>query len=115
MAKTTGAGDLYERIGFSSQGTASDGAGGTTTVFAEQFTRRAAYIHLRGGEAVLAARLEGRHTQIIRVWRDSQTRTVTTDWRIEDKRSGDLFNIRDITPSDDRLWLDFLCEKGVAT
>lgn len=115
MAKKLGAGDLYERIGFASQAAASDGAGGTTTAYAEQFTRRAAFVHLRGGEAVLAARLEGRHAQIIRVWRDSQTRMVTTDWRIEDKRSGDLFNIRDITPSDDRLWLDFLCEKGVAT
>lgn len=114
MAKRPGAGDLYQHVGFDKQGTASDGAGGTITAFVEQFTRRAAYIHLRGGEAVMAARLEGRHTQIVRVRSDSQTRAVTTDWRITDKRSGAVFNIRDITPSDDRRWLDFLAEKGAA-
>lgn len=114
MAKKPGAGDLLENVGFASQGAASDGGGGTTTAYVEQFTRRAAFIHLRGGEAVLAARLEGRHTQVIRVRRDTETRSVTADWRIEDKRTGDAFNVRDITPSADRLWIDFLCEKGVA-
>ncbi|WP_353641323.1 phage head closure protein [Mesorhizobium sp. WSM2239] len=116
MAKKPGAGDLFERVGFDKHGTASDGAGGTISAFVEQFTRRAEFIHLRGGEAVLAARLQGRHTQIIRVRADSETRTVTTDWRISDKRlAGVVYNIRDITLSKDRAFLDMLCERGVAT
>jgi hypothetical protein len=114
MAKKPGGGDLFEHVGFDKHGTASDGAGGTITAFVEQFTRRAAYIHLRGGETVMAARLAGRHSQIIRVRSDSSTRTVTTDWRISDKRSGAVFNIRDITPSTDRAFIDFLAERGVA-
>jgi SPP1 family predicted phage head-tail adaptor len=115
MTKNTTAGDLHERVGFGSHGSGSDSAGGTISAFTEQFTRRAAYIHMRGGEAVMAARLEGRHTQVIRVRADSQTRAVTSDWQIADKNSSAVFNIRDITPTTDRKWIDFLCETGVAT
>lgn len=77
-----------------------------------QLTRRAEYIHLRGGETVIAARMQGIHTQAIRVRSDSATRLVNTDWRIVDLRTSEEFNIRDITISDDRQWLDFLCQRG---
>lgn len=109
-----GAGSLDQRIAVDSVVSASDGYGGTTSGFAEQFQTSAAYIHLRGGEAVMAARLEGKHTQIIRVRSSTQTRQITTDWRVRDTRTGDVFNVRDVTPSDDRAWIDLLCEKGVA-
>lgn len=108
------AGDLVERVTFDRKGTASDGAGGTTTAWTEQFTCRAGYTHLRGGETVIAARLEGTHVQVIRVRRSTETDAVTTDWRIRDTRSGEIFNVRDVTPTRDRQWLDFLCERGVA-
>lgn len=114
MRKPT-AGELFYSVAFDKKGTASDGAGGTTTAFTEQFTCRAAYVHLRGGESVQAARLEGQHPQVIRVRASSQARGVTTDWRIRDKRTGDVFAIRDITPGVDRQFIDFLCQKGVAS
>ncbi|OBQ72394.1 phage head closure protein [Mesorhizobium loti] len=113
MPKPT-AGDLVYRVAFDVKGMASDGAGGTTTAFSEQFQCRAGFVHLRGGESVQAARLQGQHPQIIRVRSSSLTRNVTTDWRIRDVRSGDVFNIRDITPGLDRQFIDFLCQKGVA-
>lgn len=115
MAKNSGAGQLYYRVAFEKQTTGSDGAGGTVTGWAEQFQCRAGFTHLRGGESVMAARLQGKHTQVIRVRSSSSTRLVTTDWRVKDARTGDVFNIRDITPTGDRAFLDFLCEKGVAT
>ena len=111
----TGAGALDQRVAFQKQGSASDAAGGTTTVFEEQFQVAAGFTHLRGGESVLAARLAGTHTQVVRVRSSSLTRTVTTDWRILDARRGTIFNIRDVTPTDDRMYLDFLCQSGVAT
>jgi hypothetical protein len=40
---------------------------------------------------------------------------VTTDWRVRDVRTGTIYNIRDITPSDDRAFLDFLVQSGVAS
>ena len=82
-------------------------------VWERQFVRRAEYVHLRGGETVIAARLQGTHPQVVRVRAGSHTRTVTTDWRIVDMRTGTEMNITDITPTEDRQWLDFLCKVGV--
>lgn len=106
--------DLFFAVAFDRKSEGSDGAGGTTVGWIEQFNCRAGFQHLRGGETVLAARLEGTHTQVIRVRASSNTRQVTAEWRIRDTRSGDVFNIKDVTPTDDRLFLDFLCERGVA-
>lgn len=110
----TGAGELRNRVMFERQGSASDGAGGTTTAWADQFERWAAFVHLKGGEAVMAGRLAGKHSQVIRVRADSLTRTVTADWRLRDKRAGTVFNVRDVTHTEDRAFIDLLCESGVA-
>jgi SPP1 family predicted phage head-tail adaptor len=112
---STGAGDLYYRVAFDKQGTGSDSAGGTRTAFVEQFQCRAAYMHLTGGETVMAARLAGQHQQIIRVRSSTDSRQVTAGWRVRDVRSGTVFNVRDVTPSTDRMWIDFLCQSGVAS
>lgn len=118
MAKRPSAGDLYERVGFEARVEENPDSpvdyGNTEAAWVEQFERRAEYIHLRGGETIQAARLAGRHVQVIKVRSDTATRTVTTDWRAVDKRTGDIFNVRDVTPSKNRQWLDLLCEKGVA-
>ena len=108
--------ELYESVAFDRLTDVSDGHGGTTGAWAEQFVCRAKYVHRRGDETVQAARLEGRHLQVIRVRASSDSRTVTTDWRVRDTRSGDVFNIRFIDKSsNDRRWIYFTCEKGVAT
>jgi SPP1 family predicted phage head-tail adaptor len=112
MAMPTGAGSLRERVAFDKKGTASDGGGGTTTAWAEQFQRRAAYVHRNGGEAVMADRLQGRHTLVIRVRADSQTRSVSTNWRARDARVGTVYNIVDVTPTVDRMWVDVLAQTG---
>jgi SPP1 family predicted phage head-tail adaptor len=111
---STDAGQLIERVAFDKKGAASDGLGGTTATWAEQFQRRAGFTHLRGGETVLAARLEGTHTIVIRVRSSTETRTVTTDWRARDVRTGTIYNIKDITPTEDRMFLDILAQSGVA-
>lgn len=114
MAKKPGAGDLYYSVAFDRQGSAPDGHGGRVTTWTEQFACRAAFIHLRGGEGVQAARLENRHPQVITVRRSTQTAQVSAEWRIRDKRTGEVFAIRDIEPQTDRTFIGFLCEKGVA-
>ena len=119
MANRPGAGSLYERVGFEERLSQNPDSpadyGNTEDAWTERFERRAEFIHLRGGEDVQAARLEGRHVQVIRVRADSETRTITTDWRAVDQRTGAVFNVRDASQSDDRQWIDLLCEKGVAT
>lgn len=118
MARRPTAGDLYERVAFEARVSENPDSpvdyGNTESTWAEQFERRAQYIHLRGGETVQAARLEGRHVQVIRVRSDNATRIITTDWRAVDQRTGDVFNVRDVTHTPDRQWIDLLCEKGVA-
>lgn len=115
MSGARGAGALVDRVGFQKLGQASDEAGGTISAFAEIFVCRAKIFHMRGGESVIAGRLEGRHTIIIRVRASADARTVTADWRVVDKRSGQVYAVRDVTPSDDRAYIDFLAESGVAT
>jgi len=114
MAKKVRAGDLYYMVAFEKKGSQSDGYGGAENAWSEQFRCRASFVHLRGGESVQASRLEGRHPQVISVRASTQTRLATTDWRIKDVRTGDIFAIRDIEPVTDRAFIGFLCERGVA-
>lgn len=105
---------LQERVAFEQKQPSSDGGGGTQSNWTEQFQEFAEYIHLRGGEAVQAARLSGRHTQVIRVPASSLSRAATTEWRIRDTRTGEYYNIRDIEPETNRKFISFTCERGVA-
>ncbi len=114
MAKKPGAGDLFCSVAFGKREEVDDGYGNTRGAFVEEVSTRAAYIHLRGGESVLAGRLEGKHTQVIRVRSTSRTRQITPDWYAQDKRTLTYFAVRDVTPGLDRQFIDLLCERGVA-
>ena len=116
MAKTRTAGDLFHRVAFDRRIDTNDGNddGNTQGEWQEQFQCRAGFIHLRGGESIMADRLQGVHPQVIFVRASSQSKAVTTEWRIRDARTDIEFNIRDISMSDDRQWLDFLCQSGGA-
>ncbi|ASY68897.1 phage head closure protein [Sinorhizobium fredii] len=119
MKKPNSAGSLYYKIGLQARVEGNPDSpvdyGNTVSEWQEQFETRAEFIHLRGGETVLAGRLEGRHTQVIRLRSSTASRTITTDWRVVDKRSGDTFNIRDIEHETNRQFISLTCEKGVAT
>jgi len=113
-SKSSAAGHLVNLVAFDKRGAAGDGKGNTRSDWTEQFRCRAGYRHLRGGEDVMAARLQGKHTQLITVRASSLTRQISTDWRARDVRNGDVFNIRDITHETDRQWISLLVERGVA-
>jgi len=111
------AGDLHYRVNCQEKVGGADELGNLVPSAGDwktQFSVRAAYRHLRGGESVIAARLEGHHTQVITVRASSQTRQITTDWRLVDARDGTVFNVRDVTAETDRQWISLLCERGVA-
>lgn len=113
MAKI-GAGDLYYKVDCQKRGEQDDGYGNTVSDFVTQFTVRAAYRHLRGGEGVIAARLENKHPVIITVRASSQTRQITSDWRLVDARDGTAWAVKDVTHETDRQFISLLCERGVA-
>lgn len=83
-----GAGQLKERVAWDKRLPGDDGYGGRQTKYAEQFDCRAGFIPLRGGEAVLAARLVGRQPIIVRVRAETRTRAIEHGWRMRDARKG---------------------------
>lgn len=106
--------NLYEAVAFDSPAQISDGQGGYEDGWTEQFTCRAAFTYLRGGEAVMASRLEGKQPVVMRVRRSSETEAITTDWRARDTRRSEVYNVRSVIPTEDRRWLDITAESGVA-
>lgn len=79
-----------------------------------QFSRNGKLTPLRGGEEVMAARLQSRQPYNLEVLHDSRTRQVTTDWQVKDE-AGVLYNIRAvIDPNNKRARLVMLVETGVA-
>lgn len=118
---------LYHRVAFDKRETGNPDSpqdfGNVVSEWEEQFQCRAGFIHLRGGEAILASRLEGRHSQIIQVRASSETRAITTDWRARDVNNGSwngnvwagpIYHVKDITPhEEDRAFLDILVTSGV--
>lgn len=108
------AGSLYHLFAFDARDAVSDGAGNTQGAFVEQFQCNAGRLVLRGGETVMAARLEGRQPVILSVRAETRTNRITSDWRARDVRTGEVFNIRSIQPSEKRDAIELLCEAGVA-
>ncbi|ALJ98223.1 phage head-tail adaptor [Brucella inopinata BO1] len=116
MADRRSAGSLYYKVALLKREDVDDGMGNTVgQEWVEQFQTRAEFIHLRGGEAVIAGRLQGKHTQVIRVRNSSNTRLISTDWMLRDVRTGKSFNIRDIEHEVNRQFIALTCESGVAT
>lgn len=112
MKRPDGAGRLDRRVTFQKRTVASDGYGGERSTWADQFTVWGGFVHLRGGETVLAERLEGVHPAVIRVRRSTDTATVTTDWRVKDANDV-VYAIRDVAPVE-RSHIDFLVASGTA-
>ncbi len=115
MTKQRTAGDLYHSYAFDKRIKTKRGDGVEVGDWVQQFDCRAGVINLRGGESVLAGRLQGQHSQIVFIRASEVAKEATTEWQARDLRTGVAYNIREITRSDDRMWLDFLCQSGVVT
>lgn len=125
MSTKKSAGHLSRRVAFDSPISTPDGVGGTEDGWKEEFELSVGYTRLRGGESVMAARLEGKQTTVIRVRRGQLTKEITTDWRARDVRNnatfdadgqwtGEVFNVRSKAETEDRQFIDLICESGVA-
>lgn len=110
------AGQLKDRVTFSVRASTGDEYGNPTTGgFVDQFTVYARVQYLRGSEPVVAARLQGVQPVVVTVRRTPETDQIKADWRIVDVNDASrVFNIRSVTPGDDRDLIDLLCEAGVA-
>lgn len=73
------------------------------------FTTRANLLPLRGGESVMHARLEAKNPAILTVRKMTQTRRVTSDWKV--RLDGRVFDCKeDPRESQDRRYLEILVE-----
>ena len=79
----------------------------------ERFEEALEVTYLRGGEDVIAGRLEGRNMVVLRARSGFSALGVTQAWRIKDKNTDRVFNIRSIIPSQDGGWIEFTCETGL--
>ena len=109
-----GAGQLFEKVAFDERVISSDGSGNVEGDFAEQFQCRAGYKYLRGGETVIAGRLQGRQPIVVRVRASSDTREIRPDWQMRDLRTGIAYAVRSVIEVEGRQFLDVLVESGVA-
>lgn len=105
---------LMEFAKFEERTSVDDGFGNKVGAWADRFDDRVGVLYLRGSEAVLAARLEGRQPIVVTV-RDSEAiRAVTPEWRVI--INGTPYNVREpLRPTDQRRrTYEFLAESGVA-
>lgn len=121
-----GSGQLYERVAFDDRAMVSDGEGNAEGEFAQVFECRAGFTYLRGTEAVIAARLEGKQPVVVRVRRNSKTEQIDTDWQMRNLRdgawagesgaeywSGPVYAVQSVIPTIDRQWIDVTVQSGV--
>jgi head-tail adaptor len=94
---------MRDRLRFESRAVADDGYGNPVAGdWTHRFTRSADVRPARGGEEVLAAKLQGVQPVRIIVYSDSETRTVTPEWRAVDSRSGLVYAIRAVADEERR-------------
>lgn len=100
--------------------TADDGAGNTLDEWQEVATLLAAASFERPKEAMAAGRLESSNTGMVTLRRSptSTALVITAADRFVFTAGpyvGTVCNIRGVTPTDDRRWIECLVEIGVAT
>lgn len=111
----TTAGQLRERVTFAKRTIVDDGYGNTAGPFADQFTVWARMQFLRGGEEIMASRLGGKQPVVITVRHSPDAEQIATDWHVRNAATGEVYNVRSVTPDERRAFIDILCERGVAT
>lgn len=114
MRKLAGAAALSERVAFDEPAGSDDGYGGKTPEWAERFRCDAEMRHMRGDEALRAAREAGVRIFKVRVHACSNLSAMTESWRMRDVRRGDAYNVRDVDRITDRNWIWLVAEGPLA-
>lgn len=111
----TGAGALNERVTFVRFVSTTDQWGGQTGTWQDQFTAAASITWSRGGETVIAGRLQGKQPAILRIRTNAAARAIAPDWRVRNTRTGEVFNIRELPREarDSRGYLEMMVEAGI--
>lgn len=114
MAQTTGAAQLRQLLAAEKREEIDDGYGNTVGAWVLQSEHPASVEARRGGETVIAGRLQGTVAYIVTVRHSTSAAAITTDHRFRDLRSGATYNIRTAIARPRRDYIDFDVELGVA-
>lgn len=102
---------LKDRVAFDEPTGVITPTGGQVTTWTQRIASVWADIrYLRGGDAVIAARLAGKQPAVVKVWASPAAREITPDWRLRDLRGGQTYAIRAIVETSDRAFLEITCE-----
>jgi head-tail adaptor len=108
------AGRLDRRLEFQAPFAADNGAGTYTQGYAAQFECAANIIYLRGGETVIASRLEQKSPVVLTIRNAASTRRITGEWRARDVRTDVVYAIKEPPrESEDRAFVEMLATSGV--
>lgn len=114
MAQKTGAGPLREVLIAQAREETDDGFGNTQGQWVGTGRYPASLEARRGGEAVIAGRLQGTVVYIVTTRYSAAAAAITPGWRFVDARSGQVYAIRTSVPRPRRDYIDFDVEIGVA-
>lgn len=107
-------GNLDNRASFSRRERVETDMGGALDQWVTQFVVWAAVKHLRGGEAIMQARLASRNPVILTIRNSTQARRITSEWQVELRdRTGirKLYELReDPRPIERGAYLEMLVE-----
>lgn len=107
----TGVEDLTKRAAFQRPMKSRDADGNPITSYPTVFEAWVNLKPLRGGESVMAARMQSRAPAIVTFRSSSQTREVTSEWRVV--ISGRIYAAKeDPRETQDRAYLEMLIEGG---
>ncbi|TIV38939.1 MAG: head-tail adaptor protein [Mesorhizobium sp.] len=112
-----GAGKLDQRLSFYRRVDVDDGHGNTVADWQFQFSQAGnrQWILRGAGESVMAGRLTGHKYVTFMIRKNERAKQIASDWRVVNERDGQEFAIREVPRlSDNRSYLEFLCESGVA-
>lgn len=121
MARLPSSGSLRGRVHLQKRSTEPDPWGGPDREgdFATVATVACEFVALKGGEQVIASRLQGVQPYIVKVRQSTTTRAVDETWRLVDARpiagqSARVFAIKapPTDPDQKRAWLEILVEQG---
>lgn len=105
MAKYS-AGKLRDLLIF--QQRAEGASGDRTGTWTSEFGRWSQTIILKGGEGVLAQRIQGQQPTLLVVRACPETRQIDNSWRAVDERTRQVFDLSSATETDDRAWIEVL-------
>jgi len=114
--RQSGAGALSEIVAFESRAVVDDSMGNEISGdWTERFKANARIQPIKGGENVIADRLQGTQPMVIRVRYEPQTLSANTDWRVRDLRAGTIYQIKSSANMDEkRRYIEFLAVSGIA-